>query len=42
MMNKWLIEILAALTNLGEEGTLEEIYNDVFKSEKIDLSPFTD
>lgn len=40
--NKWFTAILAALVKLGGEGTLEEIYNEVERSNTIKLSDYTD
>jgi hypothetical protein len=42
LTNKWVKEILDALTILNGEGTLKEIYKEVSKTDRIDLSLFTD
>lgn len=38
----WLIETIKALENLGGQGTLQEIYDQVEKSSQIDLTSYVD
>ncbi|WP_257468998.1 hypothetical protein [Bacillus sp. D386] len=42
MKNNWLKEIIAAINNLGGEGTLEEIYKEFSEGKSIKLSSYTD
>lgn len=41
-LNKWLKEIIAAINNLGGQGTLEEIYSEVAMTKSLDLNSYKD
>jgi 5-methylcytosine-specific restriction enzyme A len=42
LYNKWINEIITAFNNLGGTATLEELYNEILKGKRIDLTPYKD